>query len=114
MPGYALSWRVTGHTIICIYPNYPQPTYIVMTRRLENKVAIITGGGSGIGEAVAKRFAKEGAAVVVAGFAEDPVREVVEEILQNGGRAVAFTGDISLLATAEACVQLAVREYGRL
>ncbi|ALD20119.1 SDR family NAD(P)-dependent oxidoreductase [Hymenobacter sp. DG25A] len=85
-----------------------------MIRRLENKVAIVTGGGSGIGEAVAKRFAKEGAAVVVAGFAEDPVREVVEEILQTGGRAVAFTGDISLLATAEACVQLAVREYGRL
>ncbi|KAA9338574.1 SDR family oxidoreductase [Hymenobacter busanensis] len=82
--------------------------------RLEGKVAIVTGGGTGIGEAVAKRFAKEGAAVVVAGFVEDPVHEVVEEISQTGGRAVAFTGDLSVQETAEACVRLAVQQYGKL
>jgi len=85
-----------------------------MQGRLTGKVAIVTGGGSGIGEAVAKRFAKEGAAIVVAGFAEDPVREVVEEIVGAGGQAVAFTGDISLQPTAEACVQLAVEQFGKL
>ena len=73
-----------------------------MTRRLEGKVAIVTGGGAGIGEAISKKFAREGAAVVVVGFAEDPVGDVVEEIVAAGGQALAFTGDISNQATAEA------------
>jgi NAD(P)-dependent dehydrogenase (short-subunit alcohol dehydrogenase family) len=85
-----------------------------MNRRLEGKVAIVTGGGSGIGEAICKKFAREGALVVVAGFAEDPVREVVEEILAAGGQATAFTGDIAHPATAEACVKTAVDQYGKL
>ncbi len=49
-----------------------------MDRRLEGKVAIITGAGTGIGEAIAHKFAKEGAKVVVNGLPEDPVQEVVE------------------------------------
>ncbi|UOQ53243.1 SDR family NAD(P)-dependent oxidoreductase [Hymenobacter cellulosivorans] len=85
-----------------------------MTRRLEGKVAIVTGGGAGIGEAISKKFAREGAAVVVVGFAEDPVGDVVEEIVAAGGRALAFTGDISNQATAEACVQQAVSQFGKL
>lgn len=82
--------------------------------RLEGKVAIVTGGGAGIGEAVSKRFAREGAAVVVCGFAEDPVEDVVKEIQQAGGRALAYTGDISKQEEAEACVKLAVKEFGQL
>ncbi|MBW3130238.1 SDR family NAD(P)-dependent oxidoreductase [Hymenobacter profundi] len=85
-----------------------------MTGRLAGKVAIITGGGAGIGEAIAKKFAKEGAAVVVAGFAEDPVCEVAEEIIRTGGRAITFTGDLSNPQTAEACVQAALAEYQEL
>ncbi|PJJ54774.1 SDR family NAD(P)-dependent oxidoreductase [Hymenobacter chitinivorans] len=85
-----------------------------MSRRLEGKVAIVTGGGAGIGEAISKKFAREGAAVVVVGFAEDPVGEVVEDIVAAGGRAVAFTGDISDQATAEACVQQALSQFGKL
>ncbi|MCC2548417.1 SDR family oxidoreductase [Hymenobacter sp. BT175] len=85
-----------------------------MKRRLEGKVAIVTGGGAGIGEAISKKFAQEGAQIVVCGFAEDPVHAVVEEILSAGRQAVAFTGDISDQTTAEACVQLAVRHFGQL
>ena len=85
-----------------------------MSNRLEGKVAIVTGGGSGIGEAICKKFAKEGARVVVAGLAEDPVEDVVKEIQQNGGTATSFKGDLSLLSTAKSCVDLAVKEYGKL
>lgn len=85
-----------------------------MGNRLERKVAIVTGGGSGIGEAICKKFAKEGARVVVAGLPDDPVEQVVKEIEQEGGIAVAFKGDLSVEANAKACVDLAVRMYDRL
>lgn len=82
--------------------------------RLQGKVAIISGGGAGIGEAIAKKFALEGASVVVAGFEEDPVRDVTDEILATGGRAYAFTGDLSSQQAAEACVQAALEQFGKL
>ncbi|NML67353.1 SDR family oxidoreductase [Hymenobacter sp. RP-2-7] len=82
--------------------------------RLQGKVAIVTGGGAGVGEAISKLFAQEGAAVVVAGFPEDPVQAVVDEIKASGGRATAFEGDLSSQAVAEACVQTAVGEFGQL
>ena len=83
-------------------------------KRLEGKATIVTGGGAGIGEAIAKKFAKEGAQVIVAGFPEDPVHDVVSAIVATGGQAVAFTGDISRPETAEACVRLAVEKFGKL
>lgn len=83
-------------------------------RRLENKVAIVTGAGTGIGEAIAKRFAQEGAKVVVCGFPEDPVDDTVKSIKEDGGEAVAFKGDISEEANARACVQTAVDKFGKL
>lgn len=82
--------------------------------RLQGKVAIVSGGGAGIGEAICKKFALEGAAVVVAGFAEDPVQAVADEITAAGGRALAFTGDLSSQVTAEACVEQAVAAFGKL
>lgn len=85
-----------------------------MGNRLEGKVAIVTGGGSGIGEAICKKFAKEGAQVVVAGLPEDPVDEVAKEIQKEGGTAIAFKGDISVMAVAKNCVDLAVKQYGKL
>ncbi|MBC3542021.1 SDR family NAD(P)-dependent oxidoreductase [Rufibacter sediminis] len=82
--------------------------------RLQDKVAIVTGGGTGIGEAIAKKFAKEGAKVVVCGFPEDPVADVAKAIQEEGGTAIEFTGDISLEANAKSCVELAVKQYGKL
>ncbi|WP_439881394.1 SDR family NAD(P)-dependent oxidoreductase [Pontibacter sp. MBLB2868] len=85
-----------------------------MGNRLKDKVAIITGGGTGIGEAICKKFAAEGASVVVAGFPEDPVEDVAKSIQDNGGNAIAFTGDLSVMANAKSCVELAVKQFGKL
>ncbi|SFP82092.1 SDR family NAD(P)-dependent oxidoreductase [Hymenobacter arizonensis] len=85
-----------------------------MGTRLQGKVAIITGGAAGIGEAISKRFALEGAAVVVAGLPDDPVREVVDEIKASGGQAVGYLGDLSSWKLAQECVKLAVDEFGKL
>ncbi|MFB2893071.1 SDR family NAD(P)-dependent oxidoreductase [Aerosakkonemataceae cyanobacterium BLCC-F50] len=85
-----------------------------MERRLEGKVAIVTGAGTGIGEAIAHKFAKEGAKVVVNGLPSDPVSEVVEAIKKYGGQAVAYAGDISEEDHAQACVHAAITEFGNL
>jgi NAD(P)-dependent dehydrogenase (short-subunit alcohol dehydrogenase family) len=82
--------------------------------RLQNKVAIVTGGATGIGEAISKKFAREGASVVVNGFPEDPVADVVASISQNGGQAVAFIADISIEENAMRCVEFAVEKFGKL
>ena len=78
-----------------------------MSRRLEGKVAIITGAGTGIGEAIAHKFAKEGANVVVNGLPDDPVFDVAESIKQYGG-------DVAEENHAQACVKTAIDHYGRL
>jgi NAD(P)-dependent dehydrogenase (short-subunit alcohol dehydrogenase family) len=85
-----------------------------MTKRLEGKVAIVTGGATGIGEAISKKFAREGAKVIVAGLPEDPVEEVVKEIIKDGGIALPFSGDISVWEVAKSCVKLAIEEYDKL
>lgn len=82
--------------------------------RLKNKVAIVTGGATGIGEAISKKFANEGAIVIVNGYPEDPVNEVVDEITKNGGKAVAFVADISKEENAKECIGFAKRMYGQL
>jgi NAD(P)-dependent dehydrogenase (short-subunit alcohol dehydrogenase family) len=85
-----------------------------MSKRLEGKIAIVTGGATGIGEAISKRFAREGAKVVVAGLPDDPVEDVAKEITKDGGTAVAFAGDLSVWETAKSCVNLAVKQFGKL
>jgi NAD(P)-dependent dehydrogenase (short-subunit alcohol dehydrogenase family) len=54
--------------------------------RLQNKVAIITGAGTGIGEAIAHKFAREGARLVLSGLPADPVQDVAEAITSAGAR----------------------------
>jgi len=85
-----------------------------MTGRLADKVAIITGAGTGIGEAIAHKFAKEGAKVVLNGLPDDPIEDVAHSINQYGGTAIAYGGDVSEEAYAQSCVQVALDTYGRL
>ena len=82
--------------------------------RLEGKVALITGAGTGIGEAIAKRFAREGAAVVITGRRKDKLDLVVQAIERGKGRAVAVAGSITDEAHVRAAVDQAVRTFGRL
>ncbi|MCL9771156.1 SDR family oxidoreductase [Flavobacterium sp. HXWNR69] len=83
-------------------------------KRLENKVAIITGSAMGMGMETAKLFAEEGAKVVVADFNEDAGKAVVDDIVANGGIASFCKVDISKASQVEAMVQFAVNTYGRL
>jgi NAD(P)-dependent dehydrogenase (short-subunit alcohol dehydrogenase family) len=85
-----------------------------MNGKLQGKNAIITGGGTGIGEAICHKFAREGANVLVNGLAGDPIDDVVAAIEDRGGRAVAFPADISDEPQARACVGEALKQFGKL
>lgn len=85
-----------------------------MGDRLKHKVAIISGGGSGIGAATAVRFAEEGAKVVICGRRMEPLQQVVAQIEAAGGEACAFAVDV---ADQQAVVQLiddTVAKFGKL
>ncbi|HVL49633.1 MAG TPA: SDR family NAD(P)-dependent oxidoreductase [Candidatus Thermoplasmatota archaeon] len=93
-------------------PQSSRPGTRSSTGRLANKVAIVTGGATGIGEAIVKRFAEEGASVLVAGLESDPVDAVVQEVRGAGGEALAYKGDLSREEDARRCVETAVSELG--
>lgn len=82
--------------------------------RLENEVAIITGGGSGMGRTGAIRFAEEGAAVVVADLNLEAAQETVKMVEANGGRAIAIQSDVSTLQGNQDAVDAALEAYGSL
>ena len=82
--------------------------------RLTNKVALITGGGSGIGKATCLLFAKEGAKVVVVDLKEDAAKGTVDEIKAAGGEAQAFAADVSKAKDAEGMVAFAEKAFGKL
>jgi NAD(P)-dependent dehydrogenase (short-subunit alcohol dehydrogenase family) len=82
--------------------------------KLDNKVALVTGGGSGIGAAAAKLFAAEGAKVGILGRTEEKLEEILEEIRRNGGTAEAIQGDVSDYGDMERAVGELVERWGRL
>ena len=94
-----------------------------MERRLEGKVAVVTGGAGGIGRAVAKTMAEHGAAVVVndvgaaldgTGSDASAAQGVVDEITEAGGRAVANSGSVYSVRGADGIVAQAIDEFGRI
>ncbi len=82
--------------------------------RLKNKTAIVTGGGSGIGEAIAGRFAQEGASVVITGRRKDALERVVGDITRAGGRALAAPGSVTNEADVRLAVEATLRSFGRI
>jgi len=82
--------------------------------RFKNKVAVVTGGTSGMGREAVLGFVREGAAVVINDINEALLAETIEEIRAKGGRATPAPGDITKSETVDAMVAGALREYGRL
>jgi len=82
--------------------------------RLSNKVALITGGGRGIGRAIALRFASEGAAVMLAATRRDALEATATEIRKLGGPAATIVADVADEAAVKRMVAATVAELGRL
>lgn len=82
--------------------------------RLENKVALVTGGASGIGRAISLAFAREGAKVAVVDMNLKGAEQVAGEVRSQGGQAIALRCDVSRLSEVEATVAQALNEFRRL
>lgn len=84
------------------------------TNNIKDKVVVITGGSSGLGEATAKKLAGEGAKVVIAARSEDKLKNIVAEIEADGGTAAYVTTDVTNRPEVENLVSTTVEKFGRL
>jgi 3-oxoacyl-[acyl-carrier protein] reductase len=82
--------------------------------KLKDKVAIVTGGGRGIGKAISLSFAAEGAKVVIFEYDEEPGKEAVGEIQDAGGEAISITGDVTDTDSVGNLVGTALYTFGRI
>ena len=82
--------------------------------RLQNKIILITGSGSGIGKATALLFAKEGASVIVNDLAADNGKETVDEITAAGGSAIFIQADVTVPESVESMVDEVIARFGRI
>ena len=85
-----------------------------MPGQLDGKVALVTGGASGIGRATALTFAREGAKLIIADMQEDGGRQTVHMITEQGGEAIFIQTDITQATAVKALISTAVEIYGRL
>src|SRR5712692_7488291 len=85
-----------------------------MPGRLDGKVALVTGGASGIGRATALTFAREGAKLIVADMQEDGGQQTVHMITEQGGEAIFVKTDVPKAVEVQALISKAVETYGRL
>jgi NAD(P)-dependent dehydrogenase (short-subunit alcohol dehydrogenase family) len=85
-----------------------------MSKRFEGQIAIVTGGGGGIGSAIAKRLASEGGVVIVTDSNLDGANEVARDITQSGGRAEALQADISKGAECHRLVAEVLKRHSRI
>ena len=110
-----LQAEITCVTIVKIFPFHSW--FIqkeVCEMKLENKVAVVTGAGSGIGKAIAALYAREGARVVVSDINSDEAAEVVEEITFAGGTAISVLADITREEEVQNLIDTAVHKFGTL
>ncbi len=82
--------------------------------RLEDKVALVTGAGSGFGEGIAKRFAAEGAKVAVVDLKPEAAERVTQEILAEGHVAISVAADVASRADSQSMIDAAVKSFGKL
>lgn len=82
--------------------------------RLAGKVALITGGGSGIGRGTALLFAEEGASVVLADLNHDAVKETAQSIQDAGGRAIALKVDVTSSSDSERMAEETIKAFSRI
>ena len=83
-------------------------------KRLENKIAIVTGSTSGIGIGIANLYAREGATVVICGRREERGQEIVDEIIKNGGEAFFHYMDLDDLESIESLFRNVNEKCGRI
>lgn len=80
--------------------------------RLQNKVALITGGGTGIGRGIALEFAREGARVVIVGRRTEPLQKTQEDIKKLDGNALSIVADVSDMGAVQQLVKRVVGDFG--
>src|SRR5258708_29827056 len=82
--------------------------------RLANKIGLVTGAGSGIGRAIARRFAAEGVSLVLSDISEAGLQATAAMISESGGHSISVLGDVSARADADRMMQAAVEHWGHL